>query len=331
MRPDLLTLAADLVRREEPFVLATVVRRQAASSAQQGDGALITADGEFHGWLGGSCTQPTVVREARAAIASGLPRLIALSPDPNADTRPGVLVFPMTCHSGGTVDIYLEPVLPRTRFLVFGVSPVARALARLAAAMGFAVDAVDPDADRSLFPEAERVWASLPASEGPRGARPFSVVATMGERDEDALLAALASDAAYLGVVASGKRFAQIRDTVRARGASAEALARVHNPAGLDIGAQTPEEIAVSILAEVVQVRRKAAEKPASVPTSLPVAAAAAEERDPVCGMAVAVAGAKHTAEALGRRWYFCCGSCRERFLASPDRFAGGARSGGAA
>jgi len=332
MRSDLLTLAAELVRREEPFVLATVVRRQPASSAQQGDGALITAGGEFHGWLGGSCTQPTVVRQARAAIASGLPRLIALSPDPGADKRPGVLVFPMTCHSGGTVDIYLEPVLPRVRFLVFGVSPVARALARLAAAMGFAVDAVDPDADRSHFPEAERVWASLPASEGPRATRPFAVVATMGERDEDALLAALASDPAYLGVVASGKRFAQIRDTVRARGASADALARVHNPAGLDIGAHTPEEIAVSILAEVVQERRRAAEEePSVVSAGLPVAAAPLEERDPVCGMSVTVAGAKHTAEALGRRWHFCCGGCRERFLASPERFAGGARSGGAA
>src|SRR5262249_61722312 len=111
--------------------------------------------------------RPTVVREARGGIASGLPRLIALSPDPNADKRPGVLVFPMTCHSGGTVDIYLEPVLPRVRFLVFGVSPVARALARLAAAMGFAVDAVDPDADRSVFPEADRSGPGLPPPAGP--------------------------------------------------------------------------------------------------------------------------------------------------------------------
>jgi len=113
-----------------------------------------------------------------------------------------------------------------------------------------------------------------------------------------------------------------------------EALARVHNPAGLDIGAQTPEEIAVSILAEVVQVRRKAAERSAGPqvdrPAGLP-AVAVAEGRDPVCGMSVAVAGAKHTADALGRRWYFCCGGCRERFLASPERFAGGAQSGGAA
>jgi xanthine dehydrogenase accessory factor len=331
MRSDLLTLAAELVRREEPFVLATVVRRQPASSAQQGDGALITADGEFHGWLGGSCTQPTVVREALASIGDGRPRLIALSPDPLGDRRPGVLVFPMTCHSGGTVDIYLEPVLPSARFVVFGVSPVARVLARLAKDMGFAVEAVDPGANRSVFPDAERVSASLPPREG-RAASPFVVVATMGERDEEALLAALAAEPAYLGVVASGKRFGQIRDTVLSRGASPEALSRVRNPAGLDIGAQTPEEIAVSILAEIVQVRRSgAAAASSSAPSGLPVAAGVDEERDPVCGMTVAVAGAKHTAQALGREWFFCCGGCREKFLASPERFAAAARSGGAA
>jgi xanthine dehydrogenase accessory factor len=327
MRPDLLTLAADLVRREEPFALATVVRRQAASSSQQGDGALITADGTFHGWLGGSCTQPTVVREALRAIADGRPRLIALSPDPGADRRPGVLVFPMTCHSGGTVDIYLEPVLPASRMLVFGVSPVARALARLARAAGFAVDAADPAADRSIFPEADRVWTDLAGLGPPAGARTFAVVATMGERDEEATAAALAGDPAYLGVVASGKRFAQIRDTLRARGVADGALARAKNPAGLDIGAQTPEEIAVSILAEIVQVRRKLAAEPAAAP-GLPVAAPR-EGIDPVCGMKVAVAGARHTAEAAGRTWYFCCGGCRERFLAAPERFLPKAGVGG--
>src|SRR5262249_56843446 len=138
-----------------------------ASSSQQGDGAIVTADGAFHGWLGGSCTQPTVVAEALKAIADGRPRLISLTPNPVSERRPGVLVFPMTCHSGGTVDIYLEPVLPRTRFLVFGISPVARSLARLAGAMGFAVDAVDPDADRSVFPEADRSGPGLPPPAGP--------------------------------------------------------------------------------------------------------------------------------------------------------------------
>src|ERR1700674_5369795 len=116
MRRDLLILAADLARREEPFVVATVVRREAASSAQSGDAAIITADGEFHGWLGGSCTRPTVVREALRALSDGTPRLVALSPDPGKD-RPGVDVFPMTCHSGGTVDVYVEPILPPRRIL----------------------------------------------------------------------------------------------------------------------------------------------------------------------------------------------------------------------
>jgi len=322
MRSDLLILCADLVRRGEPFALATVVRRQAASSAQQGDGALVTADGAFHGWLGGSCTQPTVVAEARKAIADGRPRLISLSPDPAAERRPGVLVFPMTCHSGGTVEIYLEPVLPASRLLVFGVSPVARALARLGRAMGFAVEAADPEADAAAFPDAERVWTDFAALPADSGLRTFAVVATMGERDEEALATALRVGPAYVGVVASHRRFAQIREGAAARGVADGNLSRVKSPAGLDIGARAPEEIAVSILAEIVQVRRSIADdatsaRPAGLPTAAP-----REEVDPVCGMRVAVAGARHAASALGRDWYFCCGGCRERFLAAPERFA---------
>ncbi|MGH9367852.1 MAG: XdhC family protein [Thermoanaerobaculia bacterium] len=319
MRPDLLVLAAELIRKEEPFALATVVRRQPASSSQAGDGALITASGEFHGWLGGSCTQPTVVREALRALADGVPRLIALSPDPGAERRPGVLVFPMTCHSGGSVDIYIEPVSPPSRFLLFGVSPVARSLSRLARAMGYAVDVADPAADRQAFPEADRLWTDPKPAGLPAGPGVFAVVATMGERDEEAVLAALASEPAYLGVVSSAKRFGQIRETLLARGVSARSLERIKNPAGLDIGARTPEEIAVSILAEVVQARRAGAEEPKAE------APGAREERDPVCGMTVEVATAAHRAEVGGRVWYFCCVGCRERFLAAPGRYTSAA------
>ena len=123
------------------------------------------------------------------------------------------------------MDIYIEPVLPASRFLIFGVSRVARALARLARAMDFTVDVADPAADRGTFPDAERIWTNGGAP--PRaGSRPFAVVATMGERDEEALLGAVAADPVYLGVVASAKRFAQIRDAIAGRGTSAEALAR---------------------------------------------------------------------------------------------------------
>ena len=322
MRADLLILCADLARRGEPFALASVVRRQPASSAQQGDGAVVTADGAFHGWLGGSCTQPTVVAEALKAIADGRPRLLALSPDPASERRPGVLVFPMTCHSGGTVEIYLEPVLPASRLLVFGVSPVAQGLARLGHAMGFSVEVADPDAETAAFPDAERVWSDLGALPVGSGARTFAVVATMGERDEEALAAALRVAPEYVGVVASRRRYAEIRERVAGGGVPEADLSRVKSPAGLDIGARAPEEIALSILAEIVQVRRAASDQAGSArPAALPTAAAR-EEVDPVCGMRVAVAGARHTASAGGRDWYFCCGGCRDRFLAAPERYA---------
>ena len=325
MRAELLLLAAELAKRGEPFALAIVVRRERASSAQPGDMALITEDGDFRGWLGGSCTQPTVMREARRALAEGAPRLIALSPQPEADSRAGVSVFPMTCHSGGSVDIYIEPVLPPRRLVIFGLSPAARALAALAKSVGYAVDAVDPGADRAAFPEADRLFNGAEAPELKSGSqasrnRLAAVVATMGERDEEAIVTALAAEPAYLGVVASRKRFAQIRDSLVARGVSESSLKRIKNPAGLDIGARTPEELALSILAEIVQLRaerekeRELGEADRSSDKQ--------EQRDPICGMTVAVATARHRAEFLGRTYYFCCGGCRERFLAAPDRYA---------
>jgi len=324
MRAELLQMAADLAQREEPFVLAVVVRRQPASSSQAGDMALITASGTFHGWLGGSCTQPTVVREAQRALAEGEPRLVVLAPDPELERRPGITVFPMTCNSGGTVEIYLEPVLPTPRLVVFGVSPTARALAKLGKAMGYSVVAVDPAAEPDLFPGADQVvtdLARVPRLYAPAKGPRFAVVATLGERDEEAIRDALAMAPSYLGVVASRRRFAQMREILLAGGVKLAALDAICNPAGMNIGATTPEEIALSILAEIVELRR---EDPAAQGASEPAPVGdAAEAIDPVCGMTVAIAGARHTAEHGGRTWYFCCGGCRERFLAAPEQYAG--------
>jgi xanthine dehydrogenase accessory factor len=309
MRSELLQLAADLAHQEEPFVLAVVVRRLPASSSQPGNMALITAAGAFHGWLGGSCTQPTVVREAQRALDDGRPRLLALAPDPEAERRPGVDVFPMTCQSGGSVEIYLEPILPAPRLVIFGSSPTAQALATLGKAMGYTAVAVEDDL--------EALGRSAAASQTPR----FVVVATMGEHDEEAIRAALPLQPAYLGVVASARRFAQMRETLLARGVPAEALDRIHSPAGLKIGARTPEEIALSILAEIVERQRA---EPAEAPKAQEAAPAveALQAIDPICGMTVTIATARHTAEHAGRTWYFCCGGCRERFLADPERYA---------
>ncbi len=329
MHAELLQRAADLARREEPFVLAVVVRRQPASSAQAGDMALVTAAGEFHGWLGGSCTQPTVVREAHRALADGQPRLLALTPDPAAPewaARRGVAVFPMTCHSGGSVEIYLEPVLPAARLAVFGVSPTARALVRLAKAMGYSVAAVGAAAadDPGLFPDADQVLAAAAALPARSLAPVFAVVATMGEGDEEAIREALSLAPAYLGVVASAKRFAQMLPSLRAAGVSEAALAAIRSPAGVAIGARLPEEIALSVLAEIVERRRAApaaAAQEADVHTGETVEPI--DAIDPVCGMTVEIAGARHTAEHAGATYSFCCAGCRERFLAAPERFLG--------
>ena len=369
MRAELLQLAAELARAGTPFVMATVVWRQAPSSAQRGDGAIVTADGTFHGWLGGACTQPTVVAEAHAALADGKPRVLALSPEPQAVARPGVAVFPMTCHSGGSVEIYLEPVLPAQRLVVFGLTPAARTLARLGRDVGWAVTVVDREGGGEGVGDLGGIEVRPASAAGDLGGSPerppFAVVACMGDGDEEAIEAALALRPAYLGVVASRRRFAVLRSTLLARGGDEAALAAIRSPAGLDLGARLPEEIAVSILAEMVQVRRGAEEATAGEPAhaghdapasatastasgapraaaagglvgigsgaaSRPVAvtpphspatgAPAASETaiDPICGMTVRVAGARHVAEHGGQAYYFCCAGCRERFLADP-------------
>jgi xanthine dehydrogenase accessory factor len=352
MRRELLDLAAALADRGEPFALATVIARSPPISAQVGDAAVVTPDGGFHGWVGGSCTRPTVIAESQKALADGRPRLVALDPDPDSRRRPGLTVFPMTCQSGGSVEIHIQPVLPPPRLLIYGVSPTARALVRLGKAMGYVVLVIDATAEAADFPDADVVLKD-PAEAGARAGAPaiprFAVVATQGQWDEEATTAALALQPppAYLGVMASGKRFGEMRallgDTL-----GASAFERVKNPAGLDLGATLPEEIAVSILAEIVGQRRgamkSASGEAATAATSAPPPApspprrvrlaqagesngmhggttSGEQARDPVCGMMVTIAGAAHRAEHEGRAFYFCCGGCRARFLASPAQF----------
>jgi len=329
MNKQLLERAAELARRGESFVLAVVVRREPYSSSQQGDSAIITADGSYHGWLGGNCTRPQVLREAAQALIDGKPRLIALSPEPELQVRAGVTPLPMTCHSGGTVDIFLEPVLAAPRLVVFGVSPVARAVAQIGKAMGYLVDVVDPDAHPAELPHADRVFTDLSAAELRSGtAIASAVVASMGENDEDAVAAALAMRPAYLGVVASRKRFAVLRQTLIDRGVSAHALDAIKSPAGLDLGGRQPEEVALSILAEIVQHKHAARVAPAAtvpavavVPDAVAPAAAPTTAIDPVCHMTVTIATARHVGAWDGRTWYFCNPRCKDKFLADPERY----------
>jgi xanthine dehydrogenase accessory factor len=310
MPEDLLSLAGDLKRRGEPFALATVVRCERPTSAKPGAKALIRADGRVTGWVGGACAEPVVAREARAALQDGRPRLVVLVGDGGRDPAriEGIVHYPMTCHSGGTLEIYVEPHLPKALLVLVGHGPVIETLATLAEGAGHAVAVLSGDA----LGEALRGLTLGPDSS--------AVVATHGELDEEALARVLASSAGYVSLVASRKRAASIVESLRRRGVPPERLDRLKAPAGLDIGAVTPEEIAVSILAEVIHTRRSRKAEPfgAGGIESPPVS----EARDPVCGMTVEVATARHQSDWAGRSVYFCCLRCKEVFDADPQRFA---------
>lgn len=301
MTLDVLRLAQEVAARE-PCVLATVVWRRAPSSGAVGGKALIGADGSVRGWLGGACAEPAVVREALAALREGTPRLIFLGPADELEERrrEGMVSVPIACQSEGALEIYLEPLMPSPHLVAVGRSPAALALAEIAPGLGWRADLVDDPAV------------------APAGPGSYVVVASQGHYDEEALERALASGAAYVGLVASRARAEAVLGYLRQRGVADADLARVRAPAGLDLGRVAPHEIAVAILAEIVTLR---AGGELGAPALEP-APREAEAVDPVCGMTVAVAGARHRLETADGPVLFCSAGC----LAAYE--AGAARSG---
>jgi len=322
MKPEILRFASELSQRGEPFVLATVVWRRSPSSGKAGATALITGEGRVHGWLGGACAEPTVVREARRALEEGSPRLLFLGPPEElaGHERDGVVTVPIACQSEGAMEVHVEPVLPQPQLVAIGRSPAAIALVALAGALGWRSLAVDEGGDPGDHPSADRTLTTLDLSGVDE--RSFVVVATQGHYDEAALEQALATPASYIGLIASRKRADSVLGYLRDRGVSDEALARVHAPAGLDLGTIPSEDIAVAILAEIVQLRASEQLRPAVAETPI----ATHEEIDPVCGMTVEVAGARFTTVHDGRTYYFCSASCQASFEADPAVFVSVAR-----
>jgi xanthine dehydrogenase accessory factor len=314
---DVLEEMGELTRRGEAFALATVVWRQPPSSSQPGARAIITAGGELHGWIGGACAEPVVIREAQRVIADGTARLLLLgTPDQFGGAVPdGMTVIPIACQSEGALEIYIEPVVPTPHLVIIGGSPMARTLASLAEALGWRTDLVDgPD------------FATDSADE-----RSMIVVATQGHDDEDVLARAAAARPAYLGLVGSRRRGATVLGYLAERGVPQEELDRVRVPAGLDLGKTTHQEIAVAILAELVQLRasgalsrsKAAATKPGrrkSAAQNDLAPAARAEATDPVCGMTVATTSGRPLRHD-GADYYFCCAGCRQAFEKDPDAY----------
>jgi len=313
----LIDLAYQLAHTEESFVLATVVWCERPTSAKPGAQAIIQANGQITGWIGGSCTQSVVLREAARLLREGgepEPYLMHIGASDTGLARSDVRVFPMACASGGAVDIYMEPHLPQPKLLLVGDSPIIAALSRLATVLNFAVEQL-LHADLSQVRLTEQTYI---------------IVATHGHYDEEALVQALRSSARYVGMVGSRKRAEACRAYLHSVGLTEAQIARLRTPVGLDLGAITPEEIAASILAELVHVRRR------GLPREENGMSAAIEEDmgieenviavgkiavDPVCGMDVEIANARHHSKLAEQDYYFCCPACKRLFESNPQAY----------
>lgn len=335
MALDVFHVARELSERGEHYALATVVWRRGPSSGKAGYRAVITATGEVRGWVGGACAEPVVVREALQAINEGTPRLVFLgSPEElRSEEEDGIVQVPISCHSEGALKIFIEPVPRGPDLVVVGRSPMVHALAALAGTLGWWTTVVDDGGSPEDWPEADRVVTTLDLEEAGVGPRTALVIATQGHYDEEALERAVQTSAGWLGVVASHRRAETLLGYLRDRGFPDEVLAAVRAPAGLDLGRVSHDEIAVAILAELVQLKaagglagagvspaKKGRESAAPPPREVAV--------DPICGMTVAVAGARHRVEQEGETYYFCGAGCRANFEASHEETAHGDPSG---
>ena len=261
---ELFAAAQRLQQQGEPYALVSVVRTEAPSSSRAGDKALVTAQGIVYGWIGGGCAQPAVLHTVRQALQDGRARLIRVAPADGETSREAPaavgdrLEFDMSCHSGGTIELFIDPILPPTRLVVIGDSPVAVALAGLAPRVGLPVSVIARGGDPQRFADASQFIDSDEPSlvAGRVAAGSWVVVATQGRRDLPGLQVALSLKAAKIWLVASARKAGALREALLAANCDSQAVSAIIAPAGQPIGAQTPEEIALSVLAAVVAARR---------------------------------------------------------------------------
>jgi xanthine dehydrogenase accessory factor len=293
----------ELAAARTPFVTATVVRAQSPTSVEAGSVALVLADGAIEGFVGGVCAEQSVRAYSLIALESGEPVLLRIVPDGDEQgvdggvaVKEGAVTVRNPCLSGGAIEVFLEPSLPAPRVLVVGETPIAEAVRRIGAELELEVVAAAAD------------------GLGPRSGDLALIVAAHGRDELGSLRSGLEAELPYVGLVASPRRGAGVLDELRAAGVADELVERVDVPAGIEIGSRTPGEIALSILARVVEVRRTGGERavPVAAPTTAPEPARIAV--DPVCGMTVAAVAGTLSIEREGESFYFCSEGCRAEF-----------------
>lgn len=343
----LLQLEQRLIERSEPFAVVTVIRAGPPTSTWVGAQALVENNGELHGWIGGGCARAIVIQAAQRAIQLGQPKRVRISNEPatTAPPDPDIEAHAMPCASNGAIELFIQPIVPPPSVLVLGSTPTALEACVLAQRVGLRVAAAASVTGPFAALGLKRVLQGFDVCAFDRLSPQLILVATQGDSDEDALEAALRSSAAGVLLVASQRKAERLCETMLARGIARERLAALRAPAGPLIHAHTPQEIALGAVAGLVTLRRELeqaavaasasdAERTAPVggisevvPGLQPCEAIAAIDApgaryiNPVCGMAVEIANARHVIEHQGQRVYFCCDGCKTEFERAPGRY----------
>jgi xanthine dehydrogenase accessory factor len=316
-----------LLKKNEIFATATVVRRDAPSSGKIGDKAIINRHGEIIGWVGGGCVRGIILKEAELAMKSGIARLVKVGKYLENTKQAGTVEYKMTCQSEGTVEVFIEPIVPKPHIVIIGKTEIAKALSKLAHYAGYRITGVALDANLQTFDKVDELITHVNLKDVKTTSQSFIIVATQGEGDETAILEGLKKDRALLGFVASRKKWTSVTENLKTLDATSDDILSIVSPIGIDINAKSPEEVAISILAQMIEHKNSERNQSAFKnfeTSSAPGAVKPAYYTNPVCGVPVDMNNPKHIIEYKGEKVYFCCDGCKVKFELEPVKYIAG-------
>ena len=319
MYNDLIYQISKYMGQGEEFAVAQVIWREAPSSGKPGDKAIILKDGTMIGWIGGGCVKGIAIKEAHEAIRENKSRLVRINPDEvNGEEDSNHKTYRMTCHSGGTMELFVEPITPNPQLIIVGKSNIARALSKLAIAANLRVNVLSNDVHQGMFPGVNNIHDRVDFSKINIDQNTFIVVATQGEDDEESIRKALETSCNYVGFISSLRKSVKIKEYLEQTELSANRINELKTPVGMDINAKLPEEIAISILAEIVELFRDPNRK---VDNESDTVINDDSYINPVCGVSVSKKDAKHVLEYGAHTVYFCCDGCKVSFDTEPEKY----------
>ena len=319
MYNDLIYQISKYMGQGEEFAVAQVIWREAPSSGKPGDKAIILKDGTMIGWIGGGCVKGIAIKEAHEAIRENKSRLVRINPDEvNGEEDSNHKTYRMTCHSGGTMELFIEPITPNPQLIIVGTSNIAMALSKLAIAANLRVNVLSNDVHKGMFPGVNNIHDRVDFSKINIDQNTFIVVATQGEDDEESIRKALETSCNYVGFISSLRKSVKIKEYLEQTELSANRINELKTPVGMDINAKLPEEIAISILAEIVELFRDPNRK---VDNESDTVINDDSYINPVCGVSVSKKDAKHVLEYGAHTVYFCCDGCKVSFDTEPEKY----------